>query len=273
MLLLAGVIISLLSWSKAGYAYSRLADVVIGMQKAGVDKPGNLSAWDNAPQLWWVFVLFLILPALFISLLITYLVYRGIKESRNFSNADGDFEIGYCCFNYHCMAGHWFFNGLTFNWTPPDDHGVKSFMPNGFGGVMMAVSRRFFAYIGFDAVSVLAEESKNPQRDLPRGMILSLVICTIVYILLTLVLTGAVNYRNFDGVGDPLAFIFEKAKPGYWLDAGSGIYLCSSSYDECIAGFSNGATPYVDEYEPGWIDASVFKKFIKNLKPLLLPPL
>ncbi len=68
----------------------------------------------------------------------------------------------------------------------------------------------FFAYIGFDAVSVLAEESKNPQRDLPKGMILSLVICTVVYILLTLVLTGAVNYRKFDGVGDPLAFIFEK---------------------------------------------------------------
>ncbi|HLO38927.1 MAG TPA: amino acid permease, partial [Lacibacter sp.] len=84
-----------------------------------------------------------------------------------------------------------------------------SFMPNGFSGVMAAVSGVFFAYIGFDAVSVLAEESKNPQRDLPRGMIYSLVICTVVYILLTLVLTGAVHYKNFDGVGDPLAFIFE----------------------------------------------------------------
>jgi len=73
----------------------------------------------------------------------------------------------------------------------------------------MAVASVFFAYIGFDAVSVLAEESKNPQRDLPRGMILSLVICTIIYILLTLILTGAANYRSFDGVGDPLAFIFE----------------------------------------------------------------
>jgi amino acid transporter len=83
-------------------------------------------------------------------------------------------------------------------------------MPNGFGGVMLAVASVFFAYIGFDAVSVLAEESKNPQRDLPRGMILSLVICTVIYILLALVLTGAVNYRKFDGVGDPLAFIFEK---------------------------------------------------------------
>src|SRR4029078_2109823 len=103
-----------------------------------------------------------------------------------------------------------FSNGLTFNWTPANDDGVRSFMPNGFSGVMAAVSGVFFAYIGFDAVSVLAEESKNPQRDLPRGMILSLVVCTIVYILLSLTLTGAVNYRSFEGVGDPLAFIFEK---------------------------------------------------------------
>jgi amino acid transporter len=103
-----------------------------------------------------------------------------------------------------------FSHGLTYNWTPANDAGVHSFMPKGFSGVMMAVSGVFFAYIGFDAVSVLAEESKNPQRDLPKGMILSLVICTVIYILLTLVLTGAVHYKNFDGVGDPLAFIFEK---------------------------------------------------------------
>jgi basic amino acid/polyamine antiporter, APA family len=102
-----------------------------------------------------------------------------------------------------------FSRGLTFNWLPQNDAGIQSFMPNGFSGVMAAVSGVFFAYIGFDAVSVLAEESKNPQRDLPRGMILSLVICTIVYILLALVLTGAVHYKKFDGVGDPLAFIFE----------------------------------------------------------------
>jgi amino acid transporter len=83
-------------------------------------------------------------------------------------------------------------------------------MPNGFSGVMAAVAGVFFAYVGFDAVSVLAEESKNPQRDLPRGMIYSLVICTVIYILLALVLSGAVHYSKFEGVGDPLAFIFEK---------------------------------------------------------------
>lgn len=80
-------------------------------------------------------------------------------------------------------------------------------MPNGFGGVMGGVSAVFFAYIGFDAVSTLAEESKNPQRDLPKGMIYSLVICTVLYIILALVLTGMVPYDKL-GVTDPLAEIF-----------------------------------------------------------------
>jgi basic amino acid/polyamine antiporter, APA family len=175
----------------------------------GTTNPEMLSAWNNAPMLGGLRMIF-DLPALIINLLITYLVYRGIKESRNFSNAMVILKLAIVALIIIVGGALVFSNGLTFNWTPPDDHGVKSFMPNGFGGVMMAVSGVFFAYIGFDAVSVLAEESKNPQRDLPRAMILSLVVCTIVYILLTLVLTGAVNYRNFDGVGDPLAFIFEK---------------------------------------------------------------
>jgi amino acid transporter len=100
--------------------------------------------------------------------------------------------------------------GWTENWIPVNDSGERHFMPNGFGGVMLSVSGVFFAYIGFDAVSVLAEEAKDPKKDLPKGMIYSLLICTIVYILLTLVLSGAVHYKNFEGIGDPLAFIFEE---------------------------------------------------------------
>lgn len=171
--------------------------------------PADIDAWNNAPLLGSLRII-LDLPALIINLLITYLVYRGIKESRNFSNVMVMLKLAVVLLVI-LVGGYLIFsNGLTFNWTPPDDNGVKTVLPNGFGGVMAAVSGVFFAYIGFDAVSVLAEESKNPQRDLPRGMILSLVICTVVYILLSLVLTGAVNYRKFDGVGDPLAFIFEK---------------------------------------------------------------
>ena len=168
-----------------------------------------LEAWNTAPVIGGLHIIF-DLPALIINILITYLVFRGIKESRNFSNVMVILKM--IVVGLVIIVGGYiiFSNGLTINWTPANDAGVKSFMPNGFSGVMAAVSGVFFAYIGFDAVSVLAEESKNPQRDLPRGMILSLVICTVVYILLTLVLTGAVNYRNFEGVGDPLAFIFEK---------------------------------------------------------------
>ena len=169
----------------------------------------EIAAWNNAPVVGGLRMI-LDIPALVINFLITYLVFRGIKESRNFSNVMVVLKIAVVALIIIVGGYLVFSNGLTANWLPQNDEGTRSFMPNGFGGVMLAVSSVFFAYIGFDAVSVLAEESKNPQRDLPRGMILSLVICTVIYILLSLVLTGAVNYKNFDGVGDPLAFIFEE---------------------------------------------------------------
>jgi amino acid transporter len=94
-----------------------------------------------------------------------------------------------------------FFYVDTANWAP--------FMPNGFKGVLAGVSAVFYAYIGFDAISTTAEECKNPQRDMPRGMIYSLLICTVLYILIALVLTGMVNYTQLK-VDDPLAFVFER---------------------------------------------------------------
>ena len=185
-------------------SYMEAKDVIM---KNGNNKDA-IEAWNTAPILGGL-RLIIDVPALVINLGITYLVYRGIRESRNFSNLMVWLKMAVVL--VIILVGGYLVlsNGLTFNWTPENNEGVKAFMPNGFSGVMMAVSGVFFAYIGFDAVSVLAEESKNPQQDLPRGMMLSLIICTIVYILLTLVLTGAVNYRKFEGVGDPLAFIFE----------------------------------------------------------------
>ena len=174
-----------------------------------VNNPEWLLAWNSAPAIGGLKIIF-DLPAVIINILITILVYIGIKESRNFSNVMVILKLAIVILVIIIGGALIFSNGLTVNWTPANAEGVKSFMPNGFGGVMFAVSGVFFAYIGFDAVSVLAEESKNPQRDLPKGMILSLVICTIVYILLSLVLTAAVVYSKFEGVGDPLAFIFEK---------------------------------------------------------------
>jgi APA family basic amino acid/polyamine antiporter len=167
-----------------------------------------MNAWNNAPVIAGLKIIF-DLPALVINAMITYLVYRGVKESRNFSNAMVILKLAIVLLVI-IVGGYLIFqNGLSINWHPVNNAGIHSFMPNGFNGVMAAVSGVFFAYIGFDAVSVLAEESKNPQRDLPRGMILSLVICTTVYIILALVLTGSVVYLKFANVGDPLAFIFE----------------------------------------------------------------
>ncbi|HKX83634.1 MAG TPA: amino acid permease, partial [Pyrinomonadaceae bacterium] len=95
------------------------------------------------------------------------------------------------------------FLGLNYvnpeNWSP--------FAPNGISGVLKGVSAVFFAYIGFDALSTTAEECRNPRRDLPIAIILSLVICTVLYIAIALVLTGMVSYTRLD-VGDPLAYVF-----------------------------------------------------------------
>ena len=176
--------------------------------EAGSSNQELIEAWNLAPMIGQL-RLIVDLPALMINALITWLVYIGVKESRNFSNLMVILKLG-VVFLIILVGGYLVFSrGLTFNWMPEIADGKHAFMPNGFSGVMSAVAGVFFAYIGFDAVSVLAEESRDPQRDLPRGMIYSLVICTVIYILLTLVLSGAADYRKFEGIGDPLAFIFE----------------------------------------------------------------
>lgn len=159
------------------------------------NQPGEgTNAWNTAPMVGNLRVIF-DLPAVVINLLITYLVFRGTKESKNFSNAMVVVKLVIIAL---IIVVGFFYIDID-NWTP--------FMPNGFNGVMGGVSAVFFAYIGFDAVSTLAEESKNPQRDLPKGMIYSLIICTVLYIILALTLTGMVPYKLL-GVSDPLAEIF-----------------------------------------------------------------
>jgi len=152
------------------------------------------TAWNTAPMLAGLRIIF-DLPAFAINAFITWLVYTGVKESRNVSNIMVVVKLAIIVLVIIVGAAYVDID----NWTP--------WMPNGFSGVMAGVSAVFFAYIGFDAVSTLAEESKNPQRDLPKGMIISLVVCTAVYIVLALVLTGMVGYKQL-GVSDPLAEVF-----------------------------------------------------------------
>ncbi|NJM53311.1 MAG: amino acid permease, partial [Blastocatellia bacterium] len=135
------------------------------------------------------------LPALLITLVITSLVFVGIREAKWTGNVMTILKVGIILMVI--FLGLFYVNPE--NWSP--------FAPNGFAGVMKGVSAVFFAYIGFDALSTTAEECNNPRRDLPRAMIYSLIICTILYISLALVLTGMISYTKLN-VGDPLAFVF-----------------------------------------------------------------
>ncbi len=153
-------------------------------------------AWTQAPQLLGLHII-MDIPALAIVVLITYIVFIGIQESRAMTNFLVIFKL--IVIFLVIVVGAYYVNPE--NWSP--------FTPTGFGGIMKGVSAVFFAYIGFDAISTTAEECKDPQRDLPRGMIYSLIICTILYVLLGLVLTGMVHYTQLN-VGDPLALVFEQ---------------------------------------------------------------
>ena len=153
-------------------------------------------AWMSAPQIFGFHLIF-DLPALFIIVLITWLVYRGMKESRNASNIMVIIKLAIILL----VIGVGMFYVDTNNWSP--------FAPNGVSGILKGVSAVFFAYIGFDAISTTAEECENPQRDLPRGMMWAIIICTVLYIIIALVLTGIVSYDKL-AVGDPLAFVFNE---------------------------------------------------------------
>jgi APA family basic amino acid/polyamine antiporter len=162
-----------------------------------------INAWNNAPVIGGNHIFFN-LPAFIVVGLVTWLAYIGIKESKNSANYMVVFKVAVIIFVI--IAGAFFVD--VNNWTP--------FLPNRFEGVLKGVSAVFYAYIGFDAISTTAEECKNPQRDIPKGMMYSLAICTLLYVLIALVLTGIENYSKFNGVNDPLAFVFENRAP--WIE-------------------------------------------------------
>ncbi|NOU16153.1 MAG: amino acid permease [Bacteroidales bacterium] len=153
-------------------------------------------AWVNAPMIGDL-RLIADIPAFSIVVFITVLVYIGIHEAKVASNTMVLLKVSILL--VVIGVGAFYINPQ--NWNP--------FAPNGLAGVMKGVSGVFFAYIGFDAISTTAEECKNPRRDLPRAMIYSLVITTVLYILISLVLTGMVHYSEL-AVGDPLAYVFQK---------------------------------------------------------------
>jgi len=153
-------------------------------------------AWQSAPVVGGI-RLIADIPAFSIVVFISVLVYIGIYETKIASNTMVLLKIGILFLII--SVGSFYIDPK--NWHP--------FAPNGVTGVLKGVSGVFFAYIGFDAISTTAEECRNPRRDLPRAIILALIITTVLYILISLVLTGMVHYSDL-GVGDPLAFAFQK---------------------------------------------------------------
>lgn len=160
------------------------------------------------------------LPASFIALVVSYVLYRGIKESAFLNNIIVMIKVtiilAFIALGWGVVnSGNWIADPTAhglFQLIPPPGPSLRngvSFDSFGFAGVLTGAGVVFFAYIGFDAVSTMGQETKNPQRDLPIGMMVSLVLCTLIYILMSLTMTGVVSYKEL-GVPDPVAVGVDK---------------------------------------------------------------
>jgi basic amino acid/polyamine antiporter, APA family len=154
------------------------------------------SHWDPAPGI-------ANLPAAAIILLITALLVRGTKESGTVNAVIVAIKLAIVLFFIAIGIGHIDF--ANYHLAPGPATGVGGYFPFGWGGMLGGAAFIFFAYIGFDAVSTTAEEAKNPGKDLPFGIIMSLAICTILYIIVVAILNGMVPFNELN-VAYPVAF-------------------------------------------------------------------
>ncbi len=178
--LLRGLDIVLPQWLTTGYRTALLSS-----------DPAIHGLLASAPRLLGIPILINI-PAFGIVMLITWLLLQGARESTTANNIMVGIKL--VVLTLFVVVG-------AFHINPANYH---PFAPNGFTGIHQGAAIVFFAYIGFDAISTAAEETKNPQRNLPIGILGGLAICTVIYIIIGFVLTGMVPYRQL-AVADPLA--------------------------------------------------------------------
>jgi len=152
------------------------------------------------------------LPAMLIVAAIATICYIGIKQSATFNSWIVTIKVTVIIL--FIMFGISFIN--TANWHPFVPPNEGHFGEFGWSGVLKAAGVIFFAYIGFDAISTAAQEAKNPQRDMPIGILASLVICTILYVIVATVLTGMVSYKELN-VAAPVALALDKYPGLHWL--------------------------------------------------------
>ncbi|MDP3908962.1 MAG: amino acid permease [Gemmatimonadales bacterium] len=199
-----GAVTVAIGWS--GYVVSFLHDVGVDVPCALAGARGTVVQCMDGTQATALFNL----PAVVIIALVTTLLVVGIKESANVNNVIVFIKVGvvllFILFAAQAINAD--------NWKPfiPENTGDPQHY--GFSGVMAGAAVVFFAYIGFDAVSTAAQESKNPQRDMPIGIIGSLLICTVLYIIVSAIATGVVPYKELN-VPDPIAVVADRAGMGW----------------------------------------------------------
>jgi len=168
------------------------------------------------------------LPAIVLVLLMTTLLVVGIRESASFNNVIVFIKMAIVIL----VIGFGFMYVNTANWHPfIPENSTGEFGHYGLSGIVRGAAVVFFAYIGFDAVSTAAQEAKNPQRDMPIGILASLGICTVLYILMALVMTGLTSYKNLN-VPHPVFVAIEAAGPAlkwltYFINIGAILGLAS----------------------------------------------
>ena len=167
------------------------------------------------------------LPAILLVGLMSTLLVIGIKESANFNNVIVFIKVAIVVL----VIGFGFMYVNSANWHPFIPANTGEFGHFGFSGIIRGAAVVFFAYIGFDAVSTAAQEAKNPQKDMPIGILSSLAICTVLYILMALVMTGLTSYKNLN-VPQPVYVAIAAAGPAlkwltYFINIGAILGLAS----------------------------------------------
>jgi len=189
LLLEYGLATSTVAVGWSGYFQSLLKGIGIVLPEALRAAPGAIPGVNTLFNL----------PAFLIMMVLTFMLSLGVRESARVNNIMVAIKTGVVIL-FICVG---VFYVKPDNWTP--------FMPFGMGSVMSAAALVFFAFIGFDAVTSAAEEVKNPTRDLPIGIIGSLIVCTILYVLVSGIMTGIVPFPKFEGVDHPVSLALQYA--------------------------------------------------------------
>jgi APA family basic amino acid/polyamine antiporter len=194
-------------WS--GYFVSFMRSIGVTMPMEWTQAPFAYSAAEGISRTGAI----LNIPAIFLIAVLTVLLVIGVKESAGFNNIVVAIKVAII----FLVIGFGFMFVNPDNWTPFIPPNTGEFGQYGFTGIVRGAGVIFFAYIGFDAVSTAAQEAKNPQRDMPIGILGSLAFCTVLYILMSLVMTGLVPYAQLN-VPDPVYVALAAAGPGLaWL--------------------------------------------------------